>query len=200
VAGGVTTSNVRIVLPKGGSVVGHVFDERHTPLEGVDLRFDAVSSVIDGSPHAQTDTTGQYRLDGAPTGFFSLLAQKGGFRTRMLSGLRVDSHGALAKDITLSAVDGGAGLEFGGIGANLTQTPEGLAFGAVFAGDPAERAGLRAGDRILGIDADSTDGMSVADALQRLRGEAGTKVGVSVQRPKTGETVDFLIERLTITR
>ena len=63
------------------------------------------------------------------------------------------------------------------------------------AGDPAERAGLRAGDRILGIDGESTDGMSLADALQRLRGEAGTSVGVSVRRPKTGETVDVMIER-----
>lgn len=200
VAGGITTSDVRIMLPSGGSVIGHVFDERHTPLEGVDLRFDAVSSVIDSGAHAQTDGTGQYRLDGAALGPFTLLAQKAGFRIRMLSGLRVDSHGTITKDVTLNALDGGAGLEFAGIGANLTPTPEGLTFGAVFQGDPAERAGLRAGDRILGIDADSTDGMSVADALQRLRGEAGTTVGVSVQRPKTGETVDVLIERASITR
>ena len=40
----------------------------------------------------------------------------------------------------------------------------------------------------------------IADALQRLRGEAGTSVGVSVQRPKTGESVDVLIERATIVR
>jgi hypothetical protein len=200
VAGGIVTTGARIVLPAGGSVIGHVFDERHQPLEGVDLRFDAVSSVIDSSAHAQTDGTGHYRLDGAPSGLFTLRAQKAGFRIRMLSGLYVESHGTISKDLTLNAIDGGAGLEFAGIGANLTQTPEGLAFGAVFGGDPAERAGLRAGDRILGIDAESTDGMSVADALQRLRGEAGTTVGVSVQRPKTGETVDVLIERATITR
>ncbi len=200
VAGGVTTTGVRIVLVSGGSVIGHVFDERRVPLEGVDLRFDAVSSVVDSSAHAETDGAGQYRLEGAPVGPFTLRAQKAGFRVRMLSGLRVDSRGTLTKDIALSAVDGGAGLEFGGIGANLTQTPEGPAFGAVFAGDPAERAGLRAGDRILGIDADSTEGMSIADALQRLRGEAGTTVGVSVQRPKTGETVDVLIERAAIVR
>ena len=108
----------------------------------------------------------------------------------MLSGLRVDPRGTLAKDVVLNAIDGGAGLEFGGIGANLTQTPEGIAVSAVGAGDPAERAGLRAGDRILGIDGESTDGMSLADAIQRLRGEAGTSVGVSVRRPKTSETVD----------
>ena len=71
VAGGITTTGVRIVLPAGGSVVGHVFDERHMPIEGVDLRFDAVSSVIESNAHTQTDAAGQYRLAGAPTGPFT---------------------------------------------------------------------------------------------------------------------------------
>ena len=110
------------------------------------------------------------------------------------------ARGTLAQDVILNAADGGAGLEFAGIGANLMPTPEGLTLSAVGAGDPAERAGLRAGDRILAIDAETTDGMSLADALQRLRGEAGTSVGVSVHRPKTGETVDVTIERAAIVR
>jgi len=181
-------------------VAGHVFDEHHAPLAGVELRFDAVSSVVDSSARATTDEAGQYRLEGAPVGPFTLRAQKEGFRIRMISGLRVDSHGTLAQDVILNAADGGAGLEFAGIGANLMPTPEGLTLSAVGPGDPAERAGLRAGDRILAIDAETTDGMSLADALQRLRGEAGTSVGVSVHRPKTGETVDVTIERAAIVR
>jgi hypothetical protein len=200
VAGGVATTGVRIVLPLGGTVTGHVFDEHHAPLAGVELRFDAVSSVMDSSARATTDDAGQYRLEGAPTGPFTLRAQKDGYRIRMISGLRVDARGTLAQDVVLNAVDGGAGLEFAGIGANLMPTPEGLTLSAVGAGDPAERAGLRAGDRILGIDGESTDGMSLADALQRLRGEAGTSVGVSVRRPKTSETVDVMIERAAILR
>jgi Carboxypeptidase regulatory-like domain/PDZ domain len=200
VAGGVATTGVRIVLPLGGAVTGHVFDEHHAPLEGVDLRFDAVSSVVDSSAHAATDGTGRFRLEGAPIGPFTLRAQKDGFRIRMISGLRVDSHGTLVQDVLLNTVDGGAGLEFAGIGANLTLAPEGLALSAVGASDPAERAGLRAGDRILAIDGEGTDGMSLADALQHLRGEAGTSVGVSVRRPKTGETVDVMIERAAILR
>ncbi len=200
VTGGITTSNVRIVIPLGGAVGGHVFDEHHAPLEGVNLRFDSVSSVVDSSARATTDAAGLYRLEGAPAGPFTLLAQKDGYRVRMMSGLRVDARGTLAQDIVLNSVDGGAGLEFAGIGANLTLTPEGVTMTAVGAGDPAERAGLRPGDRILGIDGDSTDGMSLTDVLQRLRGEAGTSVGVSVQRPKTGETVDVTIERAAILR
>jgi hypothetical protein len=200
VAGGVATRGVRIVVPAGGTVAGLVVDERRVPIEGVELRFDAVSSVIESSARTTTDSAGQYRLEGAPPGLFTLRAQKDGYRIRMLSGLRVDSRRTLAQDIVLAAVDGGAGLEFGGIGANLTPTPEGITMSGVGPGDPAERAGLRAGDRILAIDGESTDGMSMTDALQRLRGEAGTSVGVSVRRPKTGETVDVTIERAAILR
>jgi PDZ domain/Carboxypeptidase regulatory-like domain len=200
VAGGVSTNGVRIILPRGGTVTGHVFDEHHAPLDGVDMRFDAVSSVVDSGARAVTDGAGLYRLEGAPTGPFTLRAQKDGFRIRMISGLRVDARGTLLQDVVLNAVDGGAALEFAGIGANLTSAPEGLTMTAVGAGDPAERAGLRPGDRILAIDGEGTDGMSLADALQRLRGEAGTSVGVSVRRPRTGESVDVTIERAAIVR
>jgi hypothetical protein len=194
--GGATT-RVRIVLPEGGSVIGHVYDERRAPVGGVDLRFDAVSSIVESKAAAKTDDSGRYRLDGAPTGPFTLRVQKDGFRIRMLSGLHVDPHGTLTRDITLTSIDGGPGLELGGIGANLVQAPEGISIGGVFPGDPAERAGLRAGDHVVRVDGEDTEHMSVADVLQRLRGEEGTTVGVSVQR-KTGDTVDVLITRAAI--
>ena len=91
-------------------------------------------------------------------------------------------------------------MELGGIGATLEQNGEGIVFHDVFPGDPAARAGLRTGDRLLRVDGEPTQGMSVVDALQRLRGEAGTSVGVSAQRPETGETVELTIVRGTIVR
>ena len=200
VRAGAATTGVRIVVLQGGSIAGRVVDERHAPLAGVDLRFDAVSAVVESSAVAKTDEGGRYRLDGAPEGPLTLRVQKDGFRIRMLSGLRVDSGRTLAQDVTLTAVDGGPGLEFGGIGASLAQTREGITFGNVFPGDPADRAGLHAGDRILRIDGEETEGMSVVDILQRLRGEVGTSLGVSVQRPNTGETFDVTFPRGTILR
>jgi hypothetical protein len=196
VQAGATTRAVRIVLTAGGTVVGHVYDDRHAPLAGVDMRFDAVSSMVDSASDAKSDDAGQYRLEGAPQGPFTLRAQKDGYRVLLLSGLRVDPKGTLTQDVTLHGADGGAGLEFGGIGANIGHTPEGIAVGAVFPGEPAERAGLRAGDRVVRIDGDDADGMSLADALQRLRGPAGTVVGVTVQR--SGETLDLMIPRSVI--
>jgi len=200
VLAGAVTRGVRIVLGLGGAVTGHVYDDGHAPLADVDVHFDAVSSVVDGSPGVKTDRAGQYRLDGAPDGPFTLFVKKDGFRVRLLSGLRVDSHRTLTEDVTLTAVDGGPGIEFGGIGASLAQSGDGISLSSVFAGDPAERLGLRAGDRIVRIDGEDIDGLSIADVLQRIRGEPGTSVGVSVLRPKTGETVEVTIARGNIVR
>ena len=107
--------------------------------------------------------------------------QKAGFRGALLSGLRVNPGATLAEDVTLTSVDGG-GLELGGIGVSLAKSDVGLVMAGVGPGDPAAKVGLVTGDRIVSIDGESTEGMSLADAVQRLRGEIGTSVGVSVQR------------------
>jgi membrane-associated protease RseP (regulator of RpoE activity) len=200
VKGGAVTRGVRIVLAPGGVLMGRVYDGAHAPLAGVDLHFDSVSRVADSKASAQTDPGGQYRLEGAPDGPFTVRLHKDGYRIKLVSGLRVEPGKTLWQDITLVALDGGATMEFGGIGAGLVQTPAGLVFQNVFADDPASRAGLRAGDRIVRIDGEPTEGMSMADALQRIRGEPGTSVGVSAQRPETGETVDLTIVRGSVVR
>jgi hypothetical protein len=200
VRGGATTSGVRIVLATGGSIAGHVYDEHHAPLAGVDVRFDASSTTIENPANGKTDETGAYRIDGAPSGPFTLRAQKEGYRVLLVSALRVEPKAIATQDLVLHGVgaDGGPGLEFGGIGANVNQTPEGVAVGSLGPGDPAERAGLRVGDRILRVDAEEAEGMSLTDVIQRLRGPAGSAVAVTVQRGD--ETVDILIPRGTIVR
>jgi C-terminal processing protease CtpA/Prc len=157
-----------------------------------------VSSAVDSRSDALTDAAGLYRLEGAPAGPLTLRVHKDGFRTKLVSGLRVDSGSTLSQDVTLVAVEGGPGMELGGIGATLEQNGEGIFLHDVYPGDPASRAGLRTGDRLLRVDGETTQGMSLVDALQRLRGEAGTSVGVSAQRPETGETVELTIVRGTI--
>ncbi len=200
VSAGGATRDVRIVVAQGGTVVGTISDEAHAPLAGVEVRFDQVSSVIGSKAVAQTDATGQYRLTGAPAGPLTLLARKDGFRTKLVSNVRVDSGATVRRDLTLVARDGGAGMELGGIGAVLKEDRGAITLGDVNAGDPAARAGLRPGDRIQSIDGEPTSGMSMADVLQRLRGDPGTSVWVSVVRPESGETVQLAIVRGTIVR
>jgi len=200
VRSGAVTTGVRIVVARGGTLEGAVTDEAHTPLASVDLRFDQVSRALDSEAQATTDGNGRYRLEGAPGGPLTVRAHKEGFLVQMISGVRVESGATRRQDFVLTALDGGATLELGGIGAGLRRGPDGLAIENVSPGDPAARAGLQAGDRIVSIDGDSTDGMSVADALQRIRGQPGTSVALSVLRPDTGDFVDRTIVRAKVLR
>jgi carboxyl-terminal processing protease len=72
--------------------------------------------------------------------------------------------------------------EFAGIGTELTRDDSHPKIISPIDDTPAARAGLKPGDIILRIDGHPTDGMSLKDAVDQLRGPAGTKVHVTVQR------------------
>lgn len=66
-------------------------------------------------------------------------------------------------------------------------------------GTPAYRMGLRSGDRITKIDGQSTNGMTTQEASKLMRGEAGTKVSLTIQREGAAEPLEYTIERAVIT-
>lgn len=201
VSGGKITEGVRIVLPRGGTVEGRVLDEASKqPLANATVSFDATASAGVDKSRVTTGVDGHYRLEGAPSGPFSLKIEREGYRTRLFGGLRVEPRRTLAQDATLTATDGGAGMEFGGIGATLVQTRQGITVGSTFPNDPAERAGLVKGDHVRRIDAEAADGMSVADAIQRLRGPVGTSVRITVERGASGEVIELTVVRAAIVR
>ncbi|MCS6900003.1 MAG: carboxypeptidase regulatory-like domain-containing protein [Myxococcales bacterium] len=203
VRGRQVTRGVRIVLPQGGSVEGLVFDEeKRTPLAASKISFDSTSSLAHPDlSHTTSDEAGRFRLEGAPAGPFTLRVEHEGYRTRLLAGLRVGSGEVLKQEIGLKrSGEGGGGLDFVGIGALMEQTREGLRFREVFPGSPAEKAGLKAGDWLRRIDGQGVEGMSLADAIQRLRGEKGSRVSVTVERPPAGDSVDTTITRDEIVR
>ncbi len=66
-------------------------------------------------------------------------------------------------------------------------------------GTPAYRMGLRAGDRIVKIDDRSSKDMSTREASNLMRGEAGTKVTLTIEREGVDEPLEYTIERAVIT-
>lgn len=75
---------------------------------------------------------------------------------------------------------------FSGIGAEIGLDEKGvLTVIAPLKGTPAERAGLRSGDNILTIDGESTNGMTVEEAVSHIRGDKGTSVTFILSRPGT---------------
>jgi carboxyl-terminal processing protease len=70
---------------------------------------------------------------------------------------------------------------------------------APFSGYPAYKAGLRAGDVIIEIDDKKTDGLTVTQIAERLKGTKGTKVQIKVERDGS-EPITFNIVRAEIER
>jgi len=69
-----------------------------------------------------------------------------------------------------------------GIGVEVDTTPEGLPLVVgVFRDSPADEAGLKAGDVIVGVDGKTTVGEDLDSVIARVRGEAGTPVVLTVR-------------------
>ncbi len=86
--------------------------------------------------------------------------------------------------------------EFEGIGAYLNVREDGQAIIVrPIEGSPAEAAGLQAGDIILEVDGESTQGMTVDELASTIRGPRGTNVTLTVIHPGTELPVDIAIER-----
>jgi len=72
-----------------------------------------------------------------------------------------------------------------GVGMILDMTPDGEVFIlSVLGGGPAERAGVRRGERIAAVDGEDTAGMSAADVAAKIRGMQGTVVELSLADPE----------------
>ncbi len=83
---------------------------------------------------------------------------------------------------------------FEGIGAEIAIKKDRLTVIAPLPGSPAERAGLKAGDKILAIDGVDTLGMSLDQAVNLIRGEKGTEVKLLIQR-NSDEPTEIAITR-----
>lgn len=88
---------------------------------------------------------------------------------------------------------------FTGIGAELGADDEGrIVVVAPLAGYPAAKAGLKPQDLIVGIDGQTTAGISVSDAVRKIRGPADTQVKLTIVRSNS-QPFDITITRVKIT-
>ena len=71
---------------------------------------------------------------------------------------------------------------FVGLGVELKSAPDGLLVVHVIPGSPAARAGIRAGDHLIGVGGRSIGGLSVDEAAHLLQGPEGSLVTLAVTR------------------
>ena len=88
--------------------------------------------------------------------------------------------------------------EFGGLGIRITIRKGALTIISPLPDTPAARLGLKAMDQIVRIGDQSTVNMPLDEAVNLLRGKAGTKVTIWVQRSGWAEPHKYVITRETI--
>ena len=107
----------------------------------------------------------------------------------------LDPHSSYLTPDMLKQVEVETKGVFGGLGIEIGVKDGILTVIAPIEDTPAFRAGLKAGDKIVKIEKESTRDMTVMDAVKRLRGEPGTKVTISVVREGVSEPRAYAITR-----
>lgn len=88
--------------------------------------------------------------------------------------------------------------EFGGLGIEVTMDNGLVKVVSPIDDTPAFKAGVHAGDYISAINDDPVMGMTLSDAVEKMRGPEGSKVKVTVLREGESEPIDFNITRAVI--
>ncbi|MFO7637904.1 MAG: S41 family peptidase [bacterium] len=114
----------------------------------------------------------------------------------MLSSL--DPHTDLLEESDYDELRVRTEAQFGGIGIHIGTVEGKLTVISPIEGTPAERAGIRGGDRIAEIEGASTEGMTSTDAVKLLRGEPGSKVNIGLARPGVRERIPVELTRAII--
>ncbi len=101
--------------------------------------------------------------------------------------------GTFYVDPTTVKIGVGPSGKFDGIGATVASQNGQIVIVAPIEDTPAERAGIKAGDAILEVDGESTEGWTQEKAVLKIRGPRGTSVKLKIHRGT--EDIDFDLER-----
>jgi carboxyl-terminal processing protease len=123
-----------------------------------------------------------------------------GYRDLTYSALRgmltsLDPHSQFMEPSDYRNMEDETKSEFGGLGIVVSTKDGVLTVVSPMEDSPGFRAGILPGDRILRINGNTTEKLGLQDAVNLLRGEPGQKVTLTVFRPSTKETKDYVLER-----
>lgn len=113
----------------------------------------------------------------------------------MLEGL--DPHSAYLEPEAFQGLQDTTTGQFGGLGIEVGQEDGFIKVISPIDDTPASRAGIEPGDLIVKIDDHPVKGMSLVDAVERMRGPAGSKITLTLVRG-AGRPFDLELERAVI--
>jgi carboxyl-terminal processing protease len=107
----------------------------------------------------------------------------------------LDPHSQFLEPEDLKSINEEIKGEFGGLGIEVGIQKGKLTIISPIEDTPAFRAGLKPGDHISAIEGKSTEGITIIEAVRKLRGKPGTKVTISIEREGMDEPFDVTITR-----
>lgn len=115
----------------------------------------------------------------------------------------LDSYSVYISPSQMKQVEETFGGAFEGIGISYdligdSKARDTIAVMSVVPGGPSAEAGLRAGDRIVRVEGESAIGWSHEKIRNRLKGQRGSRVSVTVRRPGREDLIEASIVRDTI--
>jgi len=85
--------------------------------------------------------------------------------------------------------------EFGGLGIEVTMEKGVVKVVAPIEDTPADRAGLKSGDLIIQIDGEDIQGVSLSEAVEKMRGKVGEKISLKIFREDEKKAFNVTIVR-----
>lgn len=108
----------------------------------------------------------------------------------------LDPHSAYMDEETFQAMQTHTRGEFGGLGIEVSMDESGLVRVVSPIDDtPADRAGIEAGDLISHLDGDPVKGLTLNEAVEKMRGPVGADIVLTVLREGVAEPFDVTITR-----
>ncbi len=106
-----------------------------------------------------------------------------------------DPHSAVLSRERLNRLSETTSGNYAGVGLRVVPRDGWLTVVDAFAGSPAERAGVRPGDRLVEIEGESTKGWTSDEASKRIRGAPETRVSFAIERPGVEGPIPFTVKR-----
>jgi len=116
--------------------------------------------------------------------------------TGMLNGL--DPHSAYLDADAFKELQVGTHGEFGGLGIEVGMEDGLVKVVSPIEDTPAFNAGIKSGDLIIKLDDTLVKGMTLEDAVKRMRGKPGSKITLTITRKNESKLLSFTITRAVI--
>ena len=109
---------------------------------------------------------------------------------------KLDPYSVYLKDNSYKDLKINTTGKFGGLGIEVNKEGDFISVISPIDDTPAQRAGIQPGDLISEIDGETVKGLTLQEAVEKMRGEVGTKINLTILRKKDKDDEQF--ERLPI--